>query len=210
MGSRQRMNGALLGWSPDGQSVLTWNNSAIIASGTDGLEVQAWAGLPSLAWLTNSRALVIAPEDLTVRSSPLTVFRVDPQTGVRTDLQIPLDDSPDLMHITDVLAARNLHLHPTAFHDFHRVAPLPDGGWAYIEWSDAVKQMNAPLCATWELRRTQPDDVLLTSLDTTFLSDLTALPDGSLLFLRWTLNGCRFLGGTTVELLRLVPGEEPR
>ncbi|NDJ75559.1 MAG: hypothetical protein GYB65_04805, partial [Chloroflexi bacterium] len=57
-----------------------------------------------------------------------------------------------------------------------------------------------------------PEDVIYQVSDITLLSDLAALPDGSLLFLRWQMPGCQGAGDETdltVELVRLVPGQEP-
>jgi hypothetical protein len=206
----------LLGWSPDSQTVLVWNTGSLVANSADGLTVRALAGTRTVAWLPDNQVLLFAPEDLLVSGSPLALFRVNPQSGEREAVPVRLDDPhwPDFLRIAGALAAHGVAYDKTAFHDFHRAAPLPDGSWAYIEWSDAVKDMQAPLCATWTIRQTaqqahtEPVN-LFESPFTTFLSDLTALPDGSLLFLNWTLDDCQFFGEMNVELLRMMPGQEP-
>jgi hypothetical protein len=214
VGSKRHIFATLLGFSPDSRTVLVWNSGAVIAASADGLNVQALAGARTVAWLPDNTALLFAPEDPLVSDSPLAVFRVVPEFGPRERVNISLDDSasPDFLPLAGTLAARGLTYDSAAFHDFHRAAPLPDGSWGYIEWSGAVKNMQAPPCATWKIKRTgseSPPGILYTAEATSFLSDLTALPDGSLLFLKWTLDGCRLDGPMAVELLHLVPGQEP-
>jgi hypothetical protein len=212
VGNERRLNAILLGWSPDGQTVLVWNSGIIVANSVDGLNVQILAGTRTVAWLRDSSALLFAPEQLIDRAAPLAVFRVKPDFGQRTKVNVPLDDAvwPDFLHMAGALAERGLTFDGTAFHDFYRAAQTPSGEWVYIEWSETVKNMQTLLCDTWEIRRAAtPPETLYTAENTTFLSDLTALPDGSLLFLRWTLDGCHMLGNMTVELVRLVPGQEP-
>jgi hypothetical protein len=212
VGDERRLYAILLGWSPDGQTVLVWNSGTIVASSVDGLNVEILAGTRTVAWLRDSTALLFAPEQLIDRASPLAVFRVEPDFGHRTKVDVPLDDAvwPDFLHLAGALAERGLAYDGTAFHDFYRAAQTPDGDWVYIEWSETVKNMQTLLCDTWEIRRAgTPPETLYTAENTTFLSDLTALPDGSLLFLKWTRNRCHYFGKVTVELVRLVPGQEP-
>jgi hypothetical protein len=214
VGSERHMLATLLGWSPDSSTVLVWNNGAVIAANADGSDVQALAGARTVAWLPDNTALLFAPEDLLVSDSPLALFRVEPEFGQRERVNIPLDDTVplDFLSLAGTLAARGMIYDRAAFHDFHRATPLPDGSWGYIEWSSAVKNMQTPPCATWTIKRTggnTPPDMLYMAEATSFLSDLTALPDGSLLFLKWTLGGCRFGGPMAVELLHLITGQEP-
>lgn len=209
----QRLS-TLLGWSPDSQTVLVWNNGAVIACRADGSNVQAWAGARTAAWLPDNTMLLFALEDLLVSNSPLAIFRVTPDLGQRKRVNVALDTStpPDFLHLVGALSAHGITYDSTAFHDFHRAAQLTDGSWGYIEWSDAVKTLQTPPCDTWKIERTQgnkPPDTLYEVEDVSFLSDLTALPDGSLVFLKWVVNGCHPRNPMSVELVHLIPGQEP-
>ncbi len=206
VGSADGLFATLLGWSPDDQTVLVWNDGAIIANRTDGSNLQALAGMRTAAWLPDNSVLIFAPEVPAEPGSPLAVFRADADFGQRERVDTPVT-VPDFLDLADELAALGFVYEPSTLNDFHRAAPLGDGSWAYIAWSDAVRNQTAPVCETWQIRQTTTPDALYTSNSTTFLSDLTVLPDGSLLFLKW--DGCRETRDMVVELLRLVPGHVP-
>jgi hypothetical protein len=104
-------------------------------------------------------------------------------------------------------------IYDDTFSDFKRAVLLADGARAYIDWPDWVKGFGFEVCSTWEIRQTprtgtESPVVLYQAEDTTFLTDLTALADGSLLFLQWNLENCRFTENVRLSLIRLVPGED--
>jgi hypothetical protein len=89
---------------------------------------------------------------------------------------------------------------------------LDDGATrVYISSPESAQFFNVEICDTWTIQQRPraggAPETIYSVAETTFLTDLAALPDGSLLFLRWALSECRFTGTMEVELLRLVPGE---
>jgi hypothetical protein len=105
------------------------------------------------------------------------------------------------------------YVYDDTFHDYHRAALLPDGTRVYIDLPLSFKTSALEICGTWEIHQrpresNEPADIIYMAADTTALTDLTVLPDGSLLFLRWAMTDCDFTGAMQVELLRLVIGED--
>lgn len=210
--------GILPGWAPTGAAIFSFNQDGLFLIRADQPVAQPVSGTQHAAWLTDGSALLFdtagdaVPGD---EQSPLALYHFDPATGERTRLDITIDDpaSADFMLLEPALYAMGL-VYDETFIDYHRAALLPDDTRVYIDWPLAVKQGENDLCGTWQIKRqprteTTPPDVIYTVDDTTFLTDLAALPDGSLVFLKWTLAGCQFTGAMGVELLRLVPGEQP-
>ncbi len=232
VGDERGVSGLFLGWAPDSQSVIVWDTNSLLLARRSGeiialpdTDTAAWQpGIHTVAWLPDSSVLLFATKEPAGGSgSPdgtgeprLAVYRYDPATAERTMLDLNITDLAllDFMYLE-----KTLHEHGTiyaeTFNATHRAARLPDGSRVYIDWPLPVKSFQADVCSTWEIRQqaqgeTDPPQTLYTVDDTTFLTDLTALPDGSLLFLRWALAGCQFSGVMDVQLIRLVPGQEPQ
>ncbi|MBN1966907.1 MAG: hypothetical protein JW910_19800, partial [Anaerolineae bacterium] len=210
----------LPGWSPDGQSVIVWgqtrNEAEFVIAHTDGSDPQRIPGFFTALWLADGTVLSAAPEEgqENQRMPPITLYRYDPATGERIPLNLTFENPfvTDLMAIEGTLYEQGI-MYDDSFTEYGRAALLPDGTRAYIHWTEQVRQFQADVCSSWEIRQrprqdTGPGEVIYSVDEVTYLTDLTALPDGSLLFLQWKLEGCQFVGAMTAQLLRLVPGQE--
>ena len=203
-----------VGWAPDGDSFLIWSN---IQNGL-GIVARDGSGLTELggpfvgAWLTDGSVVTFAgnpdvPDEI-------RLLRFDPTTTERTLLDISGDINLNLFDAEGALHDAGYDIDPAST-DFHRATLLPDDLRVYVVWPlGAFYASGREFCYDWEIRG-QPRDgttppELLAQIDAaTAITDLSALPDGSLIFLRWTLTGCTFTGTMQVELMRLVPGEAP-
>jgi hypothetical protein len=173
------------------------------------------SGAPFMAWLDDGSILgLMGGGQDAFGQQEIFVAHMDRTTGEQTpvDLTIPDVMSADFVNLEPDAAALG-YTYADTYRDFYRAARLPDGSRAYIQWPDWVKApQDLVMCSHWEIRQ-QPTtgemQPIYTSDDTTALSDLTVLPDGSLLFLRWALDGCNFTGNLVISLMRMVPGEEP-
>lgn len=214
--------GVVNGWAPDSSAVMVGTPTALVFARADGSNITPMVGIfTTVIWLDDGSLLVFAagegPQD--PNSPVLAAYHFDPVSGARTmlDLDLIAPDEQRLLElpVTFEAAFKNLGLtYAGTYTDHGRIGLLPGDQRVYIQWPDAVASFEMPSCDTWTIRQrprwedTAPE-TLYTVEDTHFLTDLTVLPDGSLLFLRWTLANCRFTGDMRVELIRLTPGGEP-
>jgi len=230
VGDERGVSSLFLGWAPDGQSVMVWDTHSLLLARRSGeiialpdSDTATWQpGVHTVAWLPDSSVLLFATEEPSGTATPqapgdvhLALYRYDPATAERTMVNLSIDDLAllDFMYLEKTLFERGT-IYADTFNAYHRAARLPDGARVFIDWPPPVRAFQADLCSTWEVRQQSPGDTdtaqaIYTVNDTTFLTDLTALPDGSLLFLRWALADCQFSGAMTVELIQLVPGQAP-
>lgn len=204
----------LSGWLPEGRA-LGWDR----ARGVNVLDPAADApfylgGHVTFAWTDDNRVLLVDDDDqdTQIEGEPV-LYAVDPLSGQRTALDIPVEHLPfDFVAAEAALAEQDIHFAET-FHDYQRTDVLPDGTRAYIVRPDNAGYRAMPYCQPWSVAtRAAPDadaETIYSDDETTFLTDLAALPDGSVLFLRWALAGCEFMGEMQVELVHVVPGETP-
>lgn len=204
----------IVGWSPGTAAPLTWNQQTGLVQAGDG---QSIGGLTQAAWLTDGSILFFGARPGTENDRPPTpaVFRFDPATGEHTALDVEVGEFPlmiDFMYLEGALYQAG-YVYDDTFHDYHRAALLPDGTRVYLDLPLSFKTSALEICDTWEIhqrpRESSEPDTIYSADNITALTDLTALPDGSLLFLRWAMTDCAFTGTMQVELLRLVLGEEP-
>lgn len=207
----------LPGWLPDGRA-LAWDrargaNLIDPAAGT----IAYLGGQARLAWLADSSLLLVddAEPDTRIVDEP-ALYRVDPESGERVALEIAFSyPLRDFLALEDDLAALGYRLADN-FHDYHRTDLLPDGARVFIEQPANAGMRAMPYCQRWRVLMRPRDaasgtepEAIYSDPETTFITDLTALPDGSVLFLRWVLEGCEFMGEMRVELIQVVPGEAP-
>jgi hypothetical protein len=207
----------LLDWQPGGDVIAFWGPTVGISLvRVDGSsEVVPISGAPFMAWLDDGSILgLMGGGQDAFGQQEIFVAHMDRTTGEQTPVDITIRDvmSADFVNLEPDAAALG-YTYADTYRDFYRAARLPDGSRAYIQWPEWVKApQDLVMCSHWEIRQ-QPTtgemQPIYTSDDTTALSDLTVMPDGSLLFLRWALDGCNFTGNLVISLMRMVPGEEP-
>lgn len=206
-------------WSPDGSQLLIFlpQRDGLHVIGRNGTHLEP-GGLRIARWTTDGSIVTAGlPEGYTPASSEpvqLVARVIDVNQGQSRVLDIPLDDNLDLLAVEPALmeAGYELASTPTIY---QRTVLLPDGSRVYLDWpSGAVFNNSREMCYDWEIHqrsRTEEGrpEVLATIEAATAVSDLTRLPDGTLLFLRWTLTDCQFVGAMQLDLMRLRPGETP-
>ncbi len=207
----------LPGWLPGGHA-LAWDrargaNLIDPAAGT----IAYLGGQARLAWLDDGSLLLVddAEPDTRIVDEP-ALYRVNPDSGERVALALAFDyPLHDFLALEADLAALGYRL-ADDFHDYHRTDLLPDGTRVLIEQPANAGSRGMPYCQRWAVlarpRAGGPavePETIYSDDQTTFITDLTALPDGAVLFLRWVLEGCEFLGEMRVELIQVMPGESP-
>jgi hypothetical protein len=202
----------ILDWSPDGEwaliQVVHRGLDLARLDGTHTYEI-ARTRLAEAFWLTDGTILVL---DESVSTSDQTryksVIRFDPATGESIPLEIDLNALADDRALLDTaladLGVEVVQRPVTASSPSVHLLPPDD-----------FSPSNPAACAVWQVAEVEGDENLITDVlyqgeNVYQLSDLQVLPDGSLLFLQWTLADCRVGGTPSVTLLHLVPGQPPQ
>ncbi len=207
----------VLGWMPDQETVIAWDRTAraAVLLGPDG-SAKVPVNMMALGW-TDTGELIIADQKPGTedQSEPVgTYFRVDPATLEAEPLDFTLTATTDwdFFNLEPEFLAQGVTFADT-FTELDRTLVREDGARVLIPYPPEMLRQGVYLCGTWEIVQRTPDDsaaqVTLTTLaDTTYLSDLRQLPDGSLLFLRWWIAGCDIMGDMHLDLMHLLPGAD--
>ena len=204
-------NWQIMDWSPDGEWVLIQViHRGIDLARLDGTQTYeiARTRLAEAFWLTDGTVLVL---DESVSTSDQTryksVIRFDPATGESIPLEIDLNAlAGDRTLLDTALADLGVEV-------VQRPATTSDSSVHLLPPED-YSETNPAACAVWQVVEQVGDENPVTDVlyqgDTLYrLSDLQVLPDGSLLFLQWTLEDCRVGGTPSVTVLHLIPGQSP-
>lgn len=186
-------------WSPDDQWV-------VMRSRSFGLHVLHKSGSPvhlkithsasETHWLTDNTLLLLEQQpDPNSGFRYSRAARFDPVTGQTIDLDVDLDAlRTDAALLDRALADLGFDYAQNSGMDQARiVGPDP--------WDTASR------CHTWQIvSGSAASETVLYEAESLYrLSQLQALPDGSLLFLRWSLAECKPLDNPVVDLVQLWP-----
>ncbi len=194
----------VLSWSPAGEHML------IVGPGNGGLSIvdvdgstvetlvpaqntsQTMVPDPEGTWLDDGRVLFLAPVEGGSSSQQAMVY--DPATQEATPVNVSLDEnSRDLLAIEENLRGQNLNFPPTYRH-LNRTVPLPNSlDRVTIDLPSTIWNFQTQACDSWVIRHIQQGGTIQSDLytsETTYLADLTLLPDESMLFLEWQLPNC--------------------
>lgn len=208
----------VMGWMPDNATAVAWDSTAraVVLLGPDNITQVPISGPLVVGW-TGEGHLITADQKPGTEgeSTPVgTYFRVDPATQEREALDFTLTANTDwdFFNLESEFIAQGVQLADT-FTELDRTLLREDGIRVLIPYPEEMQRRGVHLCETWEIVERAPDEstaqVTLTSLeDTTYLSDLRLLPDGSLLFLRWWIEGCDMMGDMKLDLMRLPAGAD--
>lgn len=208
----------VLSWSPAGEHMLMVGpgNGGLSIVDVDGSTVetlipaqatsQAMVPDPEGTWLDDGRVLFLASVDGI--SSNLQAMVYDPATQKTTPVNVTLDEnSRDLLAIEENLRGQNLNFPPTYRH-INRTVPLPNSiDRATIDLPSAIWNFQTQACDTWAIRHIQQGGTIQSDLytsETTYLADLTLLPDESMLFLEWQLPNCSLNTNLQISLKQLT------
>lgn len=193
-------------WSPDAQWVIlsigALGKRLVSRDGTLSFQLSGLTTGRS-DWLDDGSVLLvdIRPEGDPPAEVYREVSRFIPSTGESVPLDVDLDALPDdPSAIDDALAALGVDVVPSS-------PPLD----TYIVPPGSARAGSTIACDDWSIGRfADTDDGLRETLYSAHeayrLSDLSALDDGSLVFLEWRIPGCRMINRPEVALKRLVPG----
>jgi hypothetical protein len=137
---------------------------------------------------------------------------LSPETGEVSTLGIPLNSITDVSDISNIeltMQRNGMALAPNvdAFATGNSVL-MPDGTRVSVVYPESSRSYQTSVCETWRIERLLPSgeiESIYSEEDVVHLSNLTALEDGSVLFLRWKFEGCLPNVPMSVSLLRLHP-----
>lgn len=216
----QSSTARVVGWSPDGDWIL------VSGPGTGELSLFAQDGPashsivppqstatrfmpdPVAVWLDDSRLLYIDPQALDSESASPMIF--DPATGEHTPTNIPLHPAArqDIYPLVEALTEADMQVIGTDTQLFRATRQQPDGQQVWIDWPSAVWNFQPQACDFWQLLR--DGEPAYTAANVGYLSDITAVSDGTILFVEWALPGCSLGSYPRVSLKQLKPGEAVR
>lgn len=216
----------LQGWSPNGDYLLArliFSNEIYLSSADSGVnELLSDTGVAF--WLADNRVMLfeftIAPTSVNSfisdveREPAQAAYIIDPSTLEREELTVdlssivtayPFEETVQLLRDTGY----DIATHPTNFGFFTRPDPEADR-YVVVNPPAAYDAFIANNCETWEIVRIEDGQrrSVYVSENTAHLSDLSPLPDGSVLFLQYEILNCD--GGNAIQsisLMRLYPDD---
>lgn len=223
-GKLRQVRGHIWGWSPDnewalvvdvlGQRWVVVNHDATIA-----YEVgNASTGV----WLSDNRLLLM---ELNPPFSQLGFTTIpdegqqvvglsilDPVSGETSALNLSpevMSAAYDYLGLIEALPSVGLSLAPVP--DLTGYVAQVDGAWWAVQLPRDVLAFQPHPCDTWSIASvTEGADpqTVYQATDVVWISDLTPLSDGSVLFLEWAYVACDIQGTMTVRLLQWLPTGE--
>lgn len=220
-GKLRQVRGHIIGWSPDGEWTVLADVIGLrwVLVSHDAATVRELGDSVSPFWLNDNSLLlveldpplgqVLIGQQLTESQRVVGFQHLDPATGDSRELNI----SPAMMaHFSDYfgllrgVTSAGLELaYPAELSGY--LARVGEQWWAVQLPSDLLRFQPRP-CDTWSIASwgvgADPQTVYEAG-NILWLSDLTPLGDGSVLFLEWAYVNCDIQGTMTVRLLRWLP-----
>lgn len=223
-GKLRQVRGHILGWSPNGEWALVVDVIGLrwVLVNRDASTSYELGDGASPFWLADNTLLVVKLDpplgtvllglQIAEAQHVIGFDQLDPVTGERTELNLSpsiMAHQGDYIGLLKGLSAAGLALaYPAELSGY--LAQGAEGWWAVRLPEDVLRFQPRP-CDTWvidHLGAGSDPEIVYEATDVVWLSDLTPLDDGTLLFLEWAFVECDIQGTMTVRLLRLMPSGE--
>lgn len=203
-------DGEIHEWSPDGQwlSLHTSKEGLTVYNIPDKTRTQVLDQPSSSAWLDDNTLIYLKLDEQNSSTALMRYFPADNRHEMLLE-NIPANRPQNLIAFEAFLHNQGLKL-ANGFDQFDRTAIALDGQSRYvIDWFDAVWNGDVIICESWKITEYNLEGSPLNTVyevdDSHFLTDLTLLENGDLLFLKWNINDCEFGNRMQVSLLKVKP-----